>query len=294
MKHFPQQLSKSLIKCPIVFCFLLVCSCITLSSAQLEAGILAGGSVYAGDLGPDRPRDYVRQMRLSYGAFVRYRVNPYIAVRAHYQDLDLFGEDDLSPSENRQARNLHFFTDLDELALQVEIHPFADTWPVSPYLIGGVAAYHFNPQGFLDDGFVELQPLGTEGQGLPGFDEKYSLTRFALPLGAGLRFDFGSGVYFGLQLSARTTFFDYLDDVSGQYVDESILSANGPLAVELAYRGDEVPGAELLNAPAGGARGSADANDYYYTVTAQFSYQFGPRERGGFKTKRGKVKCPTF
>jgi len=202
--------------------------------------------VYAGDLGPDRPRDYVRQMRLSYGAFVRYRVNPYIAVRAHYQDLDLFGEDDLSPSENRQARNLHFFTDLDELALQVEIHPFADTWPVSPYLIGGVAAYHC------------------------------------------------SGVYFGLQLSARTTFFDYLDDVSGQYVDESILSANGPLAVELAYRGDEVPGAELLNAPAGGARGSADANDYYYTVTAQFSYQFGPRERGGFKTKRGKVKCPTF
>ncbi len=294
MKYSPQQLPKMLAQYPILVILLLVCFPSSESTAQLEAGIMAGGSVYGGDIGPDTPRDYVRQMKFSYGVFARYRVNPYIALRAHYQDLDLFGEDDLSQNAGRQLRNLHFFADVDELALQVEIHPFGDRWPISPYLIGGIAGYHFNPQAILNGEFVELQPLGTEGQGLPGFDEKYSLTRFALPLGGGLRFNFGNGVFFGLQASARATFFDHLDDVSGaNYVDESILAANGPLAVELAYRGDEVPDAEQITAPTNSKRG-ADADDFYYSVTAQFSYQFGSRGANGLKTRRGKVKCPTF
>ncbi|MFK8058417.1 MAG: DUF6089 family protein [Saprospiraceae bacterium] len=264
-------------------------------NAQFEAGIMAGGSVYGGDLGPSSIRDYARQMRLSYGAFVRYRVNPYIAFRGHYQDLDLFGEDDLSPSVDKQERNLHFYTDLDELALQVEIHPFRDDWPVSPYIMGGIAGYYFNPQAFYNGGFVELQPLGTEGQGLPGFEEKYSLTRIAVPIGGGLRFNFGQGMYFGLQASGRATFFDHLDDVGGLYVDETLLAANGPLAVELAFRGDEVPGSENSTAPSGSNRGGL-ANDFYYSITAHFSYQFPTKDKStrGFKSKRRKVSCPKF
>jgi len=253
---------------------------------------MAGGSVYGGDLGPGSAREYVRQMRLSYGAFVRYEINPYLAVRGHYQDLDIFGEDDLSLSPSKRARSLHFYSDLDELALQVEVHPFPNKLPFSPYLLGGIAGYRFNPQAFYNGGFVELQPLGTEGQGLPGFEEKYSLNRIAVPLGGGLRFNFGSGFFFGLQLSGRLTFFDYLDDVGGRYVDESILIANGPLAVELAYRGDEVPGSEGLNAIANDPRGG-DADDFYYSITAQFSYRFPTKEKG-FRTKRRGVRCPTF
>jgi len=265
----------------------------TMVQAQFEAGLMAGGSVYSGDVGPDGTRDYIRQLRFSYGGFLRYRINPYFALRGHYQDLDLFGEDDISRSSFRRSRNLHFYTDVDELSLQLEIHPFRDDWPISPYLIGGVTAYQFSPQAFINGGFVELQPLGTQGQGLPGFEEKYSLRRIALPLGGGLRFNFGRGMYFGLQISGRATFFDLLDDVGGTYVDESILAANGPLAVELAFRGDEIPGAESSTPTPGAVRGGA-ANDYYYSATAHFSYQFGKKESGTFKAKRRKLKCPKF
>jgi len=260
-------------------------------AAQVEAGIMGGGSFYGGDIGPDGPRDYLRQMRLSYGVFVRYRINPYISTRFHYQDLDLFGEDDLSKSIARRERNFHFYSDLDEIAFQIEIHPFRDKLPVSPYLVGGVAGYHFNPKAYYNGAFIDLQPLGTEGQGLPGFEEKYALTRISVPIGGGLRFNFGRGMYFGLQISARATFFDYLDDVSGDYVSESTLIANGPLAVELAYRGDEVPGEE--NSMPSGRRGG-ESNDYYYSATAQFSYQFNNKKSSKSKSKKRKVSCFKF
>ena len=281
-----------------IFTQLAICILVGLSvpcSAQIEAGILAGGSFYGGDIGPDGPRDYIRQMRLSYGAFVRYRINPYFAARIHYQDLDLFGEDDLSKSTYRQQRNFHFYSDVDELAFQLEIHPFGDELPISPYVIGGVAGYHFNPKAYYNGGFVDLQPLGTEGQGIAGFEEKYALTRIAVPVGGGLRFNFGRGMFFGLQVSARATFFDYLDDVSGAYVPESILRANGPLAVELAYRGDEVPGEENSR-PSANERRGGNSNDYYYSATAQFSYQFGANRKGalGSKSRKRKVSCFKF
>lgn len=272
--------------------FFVLCCCSLPSYAQLEVGLLAGGSVYGGDVGPGSIRQYIEHLRFSYGAFVRYQINPYLAVRGQYQDLDIFGEDDLSLSTIKQNRNLHFYSDIDELSLQVEIHPFPDQLPFSPYLIGGITGYHFSPKAFYNGAFVDLQPLGTEGQGLPGFEEKYALYRIAVPLGAGLRFNFGRGMFFGLQASGRLVFFDYLDDVSLRYVDETILAGNGPLAVELAYREDELPGSENMTSPANGFRGGT-ANDYYYSVTAHFSYQFGPKKQG-FKTKRRGVNCPKF
>jgi hypothetical protein len=252
-----------------------------------------GGSVYGGDIGPDAPVDYLRQMRLSYGAFYRYDFNGIFAVRLQYQDLDIFGEDALSNSASRLERNLHFYSDLDELSLQMEIHPLHNRWFISPYLIGGVSAYKFNPQAYYVDRFVELQPLGTEGQGLDGYEEPYSLYRIAVPLGAGLRFQFTDRMFFSLQASGRITFFDHLDDVSGvAYVPESTLIQNGALAVELAYRGDEIP--EVLSeSPRPNARRGGAANDYYYSVTAQLSYTF---DRLGFKflSKKKAIGCPTF
>ena len=44
----------------------------------------------------------------------------------------------------------------------------------------------------------------------------------------------------------KLPFTDHLDDVSGNYVDEAdLLAARGPLAVKMAYRGNELPGGDL-------------------------------------------------
>ncbi|MEO8734182.1 MAG: hypothetical protein ABI373_07615, partial [Flavobacteriales bacterium] len=50
------------------------------------------------------------------------------------------------------------------------------------YLFAGVGAFHFNPQAQYKGNWVDLRPLGTEGQGLPGGPVEYSLTGVCIPM----------------------------------------------------------------------------------------------------------------
>lgn len=264
--------------------------------AQWEVGIAAGVSTYTGELSPVQLTGHFKTLGFSYGAHVRYQANDFIALRLNYQDLDIFGDDAGRPSA--RERNLSFYSDVDELALLVEVYPFRTTGRVSPYLIGGFAAYRFNPVTYFQDVAYELQPLGTEGQGLPGFADRYSLTETAVPLGGGLRIHLAGPWTISFEGIGRILFTDYIDDISGKYVDEAVLAGNGPLAVSLAFRGDELPGAEPgLSSPAGSLRGSPGVNDYYYSGMATISYDLGSLGRGGRGNSRSssrKVKCPTF
>ena len=86
---------------------------------------------------------------------------------------------------------------------------------------------------------VSLRDLGTEGQNL-GADSlpgKYSKVQLAIPVGFGAKFrilnDFDAILEFGL----RQLFFDYIDDVSGRYVDLGDLDSE--LARALVDRGSE-------------------------------------------------------
>jgi hypothetical protein len=101
----------------------------------------------------------------------------------------------------------------------------------------------------------------------------------------------------GIEFGYRKIFTDYLDDVSGVYIDEAtLLNARGPKAVELAYRGGEVhPGSY----PAAGIRrGNSKNNDgyYYVAITYTVRYFFDKYKhiagilQGGKKDKR--VGCP--
>ncbi len=264
-------------------------------SAQWGLGLSLGGSTYTGELSPASITDQASAVGFSYGAHVRYEARNWVALRLNYQDLDIFGSDVSRISS--ASRNLSFYSDLDEIALLAEIYPIGKNWLIAPYAVGGVAAYRFNPITYFEGAAIELQPLGTEGQGLPGFADPYKRTQMSFPLGGGLKVRVKGPWSLAVEGMGRVTFTDYLDDVSTVYVNETTLAGNGPLAVELAFRGDELSGENnSLPAPTGERRGSDGVSDYYYSATVTLMYSLGSGEGNG-RNKFGmprRVKCPKF
>ncbi len=70
--------------------------------------------------------------------------------------------------------------------------------------------FSFNPQARNVDPLAEnkdhwydLQPLGTEGQGLTGQPVLYSLTSFSIPFGLGLKVNFLRNFSFGAEWGMR-------------------------------------------------------------------------------------------
>ena len=125
---------------------------------------------------------------------------------------------------------------------------------------------------------------------MPGYPDKtYALTQFAIPFGGGLKFAVTENLRFGIELGFRKLFTDYLDDVSTNYVDSAtLLNARGPVAVELAYRGDEVGGGNYPTA--GRQRGSPKFKDWYYLTGIRISYVIN-KGRG---RKGNALGCPSL
>jgi hypothetical protein len=73
------------------------------------------------------------------------------------------------------------------------------------------------------------------------------------------------GLNIGIQFNQRKSFTDYIDDVSGSYVDgDVLLREKGPKALELAYRADELPGGRPIFPNHGDKRGTPTQMDWYY------------------------------
>lgn len=132
------------------------------------------------------------------------------------------------------------------------------TRPVfNPYLFFGLGVIYHNPKGQVPEYFsdnyymdpenlparhtalenagewVSLRELGTEGQNYydkDGYESTYNKTlkkpysRFVLvvPVGIGARYKLTNNVDISMELGYRHVFSDYLDDVSGQYVDMAV------------------------------------------------------------------------
>jgi hypothetical protein len=97
----------------------------------------------------------------------------------------------------------------------------------TPFIYGGVAGFYFNPQGDYQGAWRNLQPIGTEGQGMAAYPDKkpYSLFQVSIPFGIDLRYNFGRKFFTGIEFGMRKTFTDYLDDVSGTYIDNELIQA---------------------------------------------------------------------
>ncbi len=262
-----------------------------------ELGIGVGGTQYSGDLDAPDFSTNLAQTQFAFNLFFKYNLDQRFGLKASYLRGTVQASDSNSDQLWQLQRNLSFSSSINEFAALLEINlfkfdPYDDrTSFVTPYLFGGVALFKFNPTTEYLGQTVSLQPLGTEGQGLPGYDEKYSLTEFSIPFGGGLKIRLSEKMIIGLEIGARKTFTDYIDDVSTVYADYDILRAgNGELAAALSNRKGE-----YLENPdpteAGSARGKSTIKDYYLTGMLNFSYRF--ESLFSFGSNQG-VGCPTF
>lgn len=231
---------------------------------------------YQGDL---KPNSFTFQhSNFTAALIVRKPLNPWVTLRSGL----LIGKVEGADRYNRgylQPRNLSFFTYLKEAhaGFELSLLNFSAT-RFTPYFYGGIGVFHFNPYTY--DRYnqkVFLNPLNTEGQGLPEYPEQksYGLTQWVMPFGGGIRFALTKKITASVEFSQRKTFFDYLDDVSTHYVDQEILlMAKGPKAVELAFRSNELPGQPGYPAH-GEQRGTPSEMDWYYffgvTLEAHFN-----------------------
>ena len=241
------------------------------STAQVsELGGTIGGSYYIGDLNPYR--HYPRDTKLAGGIVYRYNFNDRYALRLQGLFGTLQAYDGDSKDSLQLLRGLHFRSKIIETSLLLEINFFkyrtrgkeGRKW--TPFVFGGLAYFHFNPQAQLDDTWYELQPLGTEGQGSSAGGESYARDMICIPFGAGLKLNAGR-VDFQLEWGLRRTYTDYIDDVSGTYVDNAQLAyENGPLAAQLAD-----PSA-LAESNTDRARGDSNTRDWYVYSGLSITY----------------------
>ena len=266
------------------------------ANAQFELGIMGGVATYTGDLSKQNTWFSTGDWNAGFGAFGRYTFHPLVAARVGFTYGTLSASDAKGLDGRRIARNLSFQSKLYELSAIAEFNilgyqPYNLVRPWSPYIFAGVAGFVFNPQAELDGVLYDLQPLGTEGQGLPGFENQYKLTQFAIPIGGGIKFAINDQWNLGLEFGGRKLFTDYIDDISGLYAgDELLLSSRGEIAAALANRSGET---KIGGEPRGS--GGEAHNDWYFTGMVMISYNFTDNGLVGSRTRRrgGKKGCPT-
>lgn len=253
-----------------------------------EVGVALGVSNYLGDLVP--PRTYFLGTNLAAGLQYQYNIHPHFAARVGITLGKISGDDKNSDYDSgRRQRNLSFESPLLEFGWMGQVyilpfHPNQEHHPVSPYVFAGVAFFHFNPHTTYKSERVYLQPLGTEGQGIDGFEGKYNLWGWSLPFGGGVKFNINRHFNIAVEVGCRKTFTDYLDDVSGDYVELSVLrQGNGALAAELSNRTYNDDGAQIERV--GQPRGLA-GKDWY--IISQVSLSYTLQGRHYFKPKRKK------
>lgn len=272
----------------------------SLSGQHFEAGLRVGGANYLGDLTASRTWTSVGETNLHLGLIGRYHVHDFFTLRGGLNYGAISSNDSRSfRDQTRFRRNLSFRSNVWEIALATEINihryePRGLEHRMSPYILIGVGLFRFNPKTYYNGEWVALQPLGTEGQGMPDHPKKYSLTQIAIPLGVGIKYAFSEQWTVSFEYSMRKTFTDYLDDTSEFYPDlDQLRQVNGELAGELSWRTDEVDPDARPPAP-GSQRGDPNDQDWYIFTGVTLTYNFIKSNifRTRKKTNKGKLSCP--
>ena len=236
-------------------------------------GISLNAFNYYGDLSPSPKRvsTDISLTRPAIGISFVHRFGPRYQLVGSFMyggirgsDNDSADPDDLENAVFRYNRNLSFRNRIKELSAvgQVDLFENQSTYisrvKWTPYIYAGVAVFHHNPQAQAPEfdaagnptgkkgEWVALQPLGTEGQNADLLDtdvnhglKPYKRIQFAIPFGLGMRFRVNEVIDIAGEFGFRYTFTDYLDDVSGNYVDLGVFG-NDVLARAMSYRSSEV------------------------------------------------------
>ncbi len=189
----------------------------------------------------------------------------------------------------RYERNLSFKSKITDFMLGFEIHPLyifgrnkEDKEPplFSPYLLAGVGFFSFKPQAQLNNKWVDLQPLSTEGQGFAEYPDRkpYKLNQLNIPVGLGVKYDLSPTLNLRAEFVYRILNTDYLDDASSEYIDPSLYAnyftgAKLNNALLLNDRQYELDPSHITNP--GDQRGNPKNNDAFFSLNVKISYSFG-------------------
>ena len=280
------------------------------SQYNWDFGLKIGGANYLGDIGGKEMtrRDFVwdmhmNQTNVAIGAYGRYKFSKRIAVAVNFDYLQINDSDSETTNPARRARNMNFRNRIFEAGVRGELTIFYDNdvggrGYYNPdfklYAFGGLSVFSHNPQGqIFKEGELQyggewfnLQPWQTEGV-------EYNLWGVAIPAGLGMYFTYDKTWRFGWELSWRTTFTDYLDDVSTTYADleegtrayefasqtyqDLIIEIDDPSASGSVYDHQYVDGFATK-------RGDPTHNDSY--LTSQFTIGRVIRGRSDFYKKK--------
>ncbi|MBI5917477.1 MAG: OmpA family protein [Bacteroidetes bacterium] len=213
------------------------------SKGKWEGGLFLGISNYLGDL--VEPTFTLKQSNPAFGILLRNHLSDNFGIRANLFYGKIEG-DDANYDRNRD-RGAKFESTLVELSLMGEYEFLghkrytadgAFRKVVSPYIFGGAGVTFGNPD--VANGDIE----------------DFGNTRFALPLGLGIKFDLSRKVSLGLEYGTRFTFTDFMDGIK--------------------------------------ATGDPDNNDIYNFGGLVLGFRFGDKDSDDDGVADEKDKCPTL
>lgn len=191
----------------------------------------------------------------------------------------------------RYERNLSFRSYINDFQLAVEIHPLffknydeGEAPYFSPYVVGGIGYFFFNPEAKLNGQWYALQPLRTEGQGFNTQFEtsSYELSQLNFSAGIGVKYEINSFLNARFEINHRFLTTDYLDDVSTTYIDPALFNIHLPsnqaaIAQQLYSRRAEITPGDIP-AP-GDQRGDPKDNDAFFTIQLKIGITLGRQQR---------------
>lgn len=247
-----------------------------------EIGVLLGASYYLGDLNTT----HFNQSRAAAGFVIRKNIDKRFAYKTELMYINLRSDETDSKDTISATRGLHFRSPVYELSGQIEFNflpydPGNSLYTWTPFVYAGASLFNFNPQAENKIGdWVDLQPLGTEGQGttLPKTDSKYSLIQFAAALGGGVKIAVNNTFNIIFEYSTRKTFTDYLDDVSGNYVSTTPTEWSDNPDAEYLSNPSSYEDTSLY--PFGKERGNPNKKDWYSFAGITLSFKLGEKTKG--------------
>ncbi len=297
----------------IIFCLLLIMHFNAEGQGSPEIELFGGITNYQGDL---QPMVFTfKNSRPGWGVNYIQPLTPNFLMRAGLY-AGRFTASDADNKPNLQARNLSVYSRVTEVSLGLEARLFDPAkYKLTPYGFLGIGYYRFNPYAYHPtyNGRVYLQPLSTEGQGLPGYEQQpYKLSQFSLPYAFGIRWQVSCKTHIALEFKHSKLFTDYLDDVSTTYpLEKDLLAGPGRQAADLSWRTDELNGTPYPTST-DVKRGNPRESDWFYFAGLKVGINLGDCgtngqffnnifNRGGSNTKGfrnkkrlGNVACPDF
>jgi hypothetical protein len=164
------------------------------------------------------------------------------------------------------------------------------------YMFAGAGFFYYEPKTRLGSTKYRLRDYGTEGQYFIPGKEPYRPTAIIFPFGLGYKIKDGGtrGASLSIEYVMNKSTTDYIDDVSTNYVDKTLLAnRNGAVAVQLIDRSfSTIPG---FSEP-GAIRGDPRDMDNFSFLQFVYSAPLGKARGAGFGGKkyrrRPNTRCP--